>query len=863
MKRYLLIAALFVSLLQAQSALLVKKGWQLIGSASDITDMSIFNSKNVEQIWRYDADLQKWRGFSPDSEIEKKIKEKGYQNISSLKSWHGFWIKSKKEWVLTLPQTSSSDENISLKKGWNLISIPVDTVVSPQIFDKMTLWKYANDKWEFFDQNDEENFPKISHITNSDGIWVKTDKDQTIPIVTKSAKLHNFKNIDSLKKYIKDMILSYKRPYYGYFDLAVIGVSKEVTADTATGGSDIQYDTPQNADNSSQTNLQEIGVDEADIIKHNDKYIFYLAADPKNYPSMHINVTTFENIANDKLSPITSFETGGYTKDMYLKGDYLIVLSIAGYENYKPLKPAVDSENSSNFLIDTPSMIVEIFDISTITDIKRVDKFTFDSEISSSRVVDDNLYLITTFNPYIKYDYPKIYVNAPECKDYFYPIDYPQDQTHEGGSGGGGGGTTSLPKKTKEPLKEEKRVSMTTPTPKTDMDYNKYAKCYDLYMDKNGEYYRLDYDNPNIVYEKLLPSYQKNSDPKKALINPQTFYASDKKDQESVITTISKINISEGKLKQSVSILGYSDTIYASPTALYIVSTKYPIYFDFNRYKERSAIYKFDLKDDLSYNAFGFVNGRILNQFSLSEYNDFLRIATTSGNGWQENSENTLYTLKSVEDSLLIQGVLSGLGKKGETIRSVRFMGDKGYIVTFKQTDPFYTIDLSDPQKPKKIGELKIDGFSSYLHPIDSTHILGFGRDATSEGRALGLKIELFNVEDFANPKSVDSYSIPASYARSEIEYNHKALAFRKSDELLAFPYQTYDHIRNSYLGVFQIEGDKIRIFDPIKSSSTLTSEPYQPFQRGIIFDFDSKTFVAYFYGDSINYELLENLKEK
>ncbi len=861
MKKSFLIVALFISILQADTALLVKKGWQLIGSASDITDMSIFKSENVEQLWHYDAATQKWMGFSPDEKIAKKIKDKGYESVTSLKSWHGFWIKSKKEWVLTFSQTSPSDENITLKKGWNLISIPVNTTLSPHIFDGKTVWKYTNNKWEFFEKEMTEDFPAITHISNSDGIWVKSNEDQNIPVVTESAKLHNFKDLDSLKAYIRDTIRTNQRPYYGYFDIAITAtmVSGGANADTAEDIMDspaAQKDSTNSAQNASDTNLQESGVDEADIIKHNGTHIFYLSVDPKNYPQMFINVTSFENIANNDLSPITSFKIAGYATDMYINGDRLVVLSKYDSQNYKPIDIGKEIQSKNRDLaVDTPSMIVEIFDISNITNIDRVAKFQIEGAINSSRVVGNDLYLITTFNPYIRFEYPKIYVDTPECREYFYDDVYDHEVPNESG------GDLSLPTQSKETL--DKNLKATAVAIPYDEEYSKYARCYELMTDENGKFYKYDYDNPTIAEEKILPFYQKNDEQKKLLITPETFFAADKKDQESTITTVSKIDISQVKLQESTSVLGYSDTIYASPTALYLVSTKFPIYFDFNRYKERSTIYKFNLGDNLAYNASGFINGRILNQFSLSEYNDFLRIATTTGNSWQNDTVNTLYTLKTIDDSLLVEGVLSGLGKEGETIRSVRFLGDKGYVVTFRQTDPFYTIDLSDPMQPKKVGELKIDGFSSYLHPIDDTHILGFGRDATPQGQTLGLKMELFNIEDFADPKSVDSYTFPANYTRSEVEYNHKALAFRESDKLLAFAYQTYNQTQNSYLGVFQVEGDKISVFNPIKSSNATNYDPYQPFQRGLIFDFADKTYVAYFFNGTINYDLLENLKEK
>ncbi|HIP60534.1 MAG TPA: hypothetical protein EYH01_08925, partial [Campylobacterales bacterium] len=210
------------------------------------------------------------------------------------------------------------------------------------------------------------------------------------------------------------------------------------------------------------------------------------------------------------------------------------------------------------------------------------------------------------------------------------------------------------------------------------------------------------------------------------------------------------------------------------------------------------------------------------------------------------------------DDAMLIHGVLSGLGKEGETIRSVRFVGNRGYVVTFKQTDPFYTIDLTNANNPTKVGELKINGYSSYLHPIDEDHILGIGRDATPDGQTVGLKMELFNVEDFANPTSVDTLNFGTPYSYSEMENNHKALAYRDSDKLLGFTYST-ENWKNE-LGVFQIEGDTIIRYQAIDSPNT--NQGYNSFERGLIFDdLSGQTYIAYFANGQIVRKLLDDLR--
>ena len=141
--------------------------------------------------------------------------------------------------------------------------------------------------------------------------------------------------------------------------------------------------------------------------------------------------------------------------------------------------------------------------------------------------------------------------------------------------------------------------------------------------------------------------------------------------------------------------------------------------------------------------------GSLLNQFSLSEHEGILRAATTVGFG--PDAESRVTTLERRDGRLVKRGDVGGLGR-GERIYAVRFIGDVGYVVTFRQVDPLYTIDLADPDRPRVLGELKIPGYSAYLHPVGDDLLLGVGQDATDQGRLQGLQISLFDVSDLARP---------------------------------------------------------------------------------------------------------------
>jgi len=195
-----------------------------------------------------------------------------------------------------------------------------------------------------------------------------------------------------------------------------------------------------------------------------------------------------------------------------------------------------------------------------------------------------------------------------------------------------------------------------------------------------------------------------------------------------------------------------------------------------------------------------------------------LRIATTTGEIWQigqNESKNNVYILNN---ELSIVGKLEGLAP-GERIYSTRFMGDKVYMVTFKQVDPLYIIDTSDPTKPKVLGFLKIPGYSTYLHPVDETHILGFGyeTEVNSLGgtTTAGLKISLFDVTDVNKPKEISTDVIGKSGTYSELLYNHKALMFSLNKGIMAFPVmRTGENYATDFIGayVYNISTDEIKL---------------------------------------------------
>jgi hypothetical protein len=153
-------------------------------------------------------------------------------------------------------------------------------------------------------------------------------------------------------------------------------------------------------------------------------------------------------------------------------------------------------------------------------------------------------------------------------------------------------------------------------------------------------------------------------------------------------------------------------------------------------------------------------------------------------------SESFVSVLAADGDQLREVGKVGGLGR-GEQIYAVRFIGDAGYVVTFRQVDPLYTLDLSDPTAPRVVGELKIPGYSAYLHPVGPGLLLGVGQDASATGQTSGLQASLFDVSDPANPVRIDRESFGAG-SSSEVEYDHHAFSFFDADALAMLPLDSY-----------------------------------------------------------------------
>jgi len=297
-----------------------------------------------------------------------------------------------------------------------------------------------------------------------------------------------------------------------------------------------------------------------------------------------------------------------------------------------------------------------------------------------------------------------------------------------------------------------------------------------------------------LVNETLyLPEI--NSDGKLIQITPteiRYFNATDDYYQYTTFVAMNMQNTTESPVYLTI-MLGSTCNMYVSLSNMYVT---------YGGWNGNTAIYRIHVQgSNMTCEARGTVPGRERNQFSMDEYDDYFRIETTT---WTQNwtIETNLYVLNM---NLSVVGQLEGLAP-GENFHSARFMGNRAYLVTFKGTDPLFVIDLSQPINPSVLGELHIPGYSDYLHPYDETHLIGVGKhtveaDGGDFAWYQGIKISLFDVSNVTNPVQMDNVIIGDRGSDSPILYDHKALLFDKSKNLLVIPILEAKIDRSEYPG--------------------------------------------------------------
>ena len=288
--------------------------------------------------------------------------------------------------------------------------------------------------------------------------------------------------------------------------------------------------------------------------------------------------------------------------------------------------------------------------------------------------------------------------------------------------------------------------------------------------------------------EKYIPSYSINE--KKEYIKPEDICIP-QNCTSTEYSILAGLDISSQDMLVSMkAVLGYQGTVYCSKDNFYIAGTRW------NDSEPKTSIARFSIdKGKVEHNGYGEVNGGVNDQFSMDEYDGYFRIATTSTK--RSETANNVYVL---DKDMKTVGKLEGLAKN-ESIQSARFENEMLYLVTFEQRDPLFKIDLSNPEKPKVIDSLKINGYSSYLVNYGDGKLLGFGVDADDNGNQTGLKLSMFAKDDKGNVKEIVSKPLGSDLqgAYSQAINDHKALLIDEKKNIIGIPVNFYDGVDYCY----------------------------------------------------------------
>ncbi|MDH3313035.1 MAG: beta-propeller domain-containing protein [Nitrosopumilus sp.] len=520
-------------------------------------------------------------------------------------------------------------------------------------------------------------------------------------------------------------------------------VPEGAVAKTESGGSDY-----------STTNVQVENVDEPDYLKNDSKYVYIVS---RNTLSI---IDAYPADTAKRILKIALDIESQYIQNMFLNDDRLVIFYNGQSDD--EIIPLYDFVPRRSYSQVTHALIVDVSNKENPTILK---DYSIDGYFSDARMIGNYVYFVTNSN--IDYQYPKL------------------------------------------PVILERSIPIMTPNAFYFDNVEQFSNfntltAIDVFGDTiNSETFLMGYSGSIYVSEdNFYLTYQQNM--------PFGFYENSSRDRFFDVI----VSLLPNEIQEKIKEIQNDSSISSSSQWIKISELMQNSYNKMNKEEKeklfekiKDALNKYDTKiqedtnktiihkisineDKIEYVAKGSVPGRLLNQFSMDENGDRFRVATTTEYYVQHQGivrANAVYVL---DEQLNIVGGLDKIAPD-ESIFSARFIGDRLYLVTFQQIDPFFVIDLST-DKPNILGELKIPGFSNYLHPYDEEHIIGVGRDTKEieNGRVqqLGVKIALFNVSDVKNPKVIDDVVIGDSSNYSEALNNHKAFFFDKTRDVLSIP---------------------------------------------------------------------------
>ncbi len=631
-------------------------------------------------------------------------------------------------------------------------------------------------------------------------------------------QINKFSNYDELKEFIKSKNSggsSYYRSRntrsFQEEDVPVFSQDSFGSTSGLSGSLGSESSSAKSSGDYSRTNIQVEGVDEADVIKTDGKYIYLLSKD---------NLFIIDALPATELKIISTISFDTRPTEIYLDGNRLVVISVGESPN-----STADEEYRRMPWDYSDFTYIDIFDTSNIKEPKKIRNLVFEGYYISSRAIDGKLYLISNKDNLdeesilpIVFDEKTILTNDCSLSSKCYAPDvyyFNNDYSYY-----------TLTAINSIDIRNEGNIISSQAYLVSSENFNIYSSLNNIYLTYS------DIANIELLFVSELIKYLK---PKLDPVTRETLEKIEAENSDNF----------EKLIEESIDIItDYAENLNEEETALLemeVMKGAQDFLIRESDNIEKTMIHKLSLNKGLvSYERSASVSGQTLNQFSLDEdENGNLRIATTNtmiGDfGSDEVDTPSSYSnLFVLSPSLEIIGSVTKLAEN-ERIYSARFLGKRAYLVTFEIIDPLFVIDLSNPNKPELLGELKVPGYSTYLHPYDENTLIGLGRDTSlSEWGGVvdqGIKLSLLDVKDPTNPRELDSIISGAKGSDSLALYNHKAFLFSKEKNLLLIPAFLRDLIdengNKSSIGgamVFSIDNYKFNLRGIIDHSDNGTS---------------------------------------
>jgi len=612
-------------------------------------------------------------------------------------------------------------------------------------------------------QQDKKNKTKIDNKTE---VTVNQD-NQTLAKIGGTGQIKKFGTYDEVKKFLESQTTN--TPGYGLMvkGLATTDMARPtMVAESSNAGVGSAPNAGVVSADFSKTNVQVAGVDEADIVKTDGSYIYAVS-----YNTLFI----IKAYPGESAEVVSKIEFKSRPTDLYINGNSLAVFGYDDQIYTMDLYRSFRRQNQYTFF--------KVFDITDKSKPNQVRDLNFEGSYFNSRLIGDYVYFVTNnYNYAVGPDpiVPRILdsgVVLPEkcgganvkCfAPNIYYFDIPYDS-----------------------------YNFTTISAINIKD-NSEKIGGDVYLLSSTQNMFVSPDNLYITYTKYISAYDLEMQVSREILTPRLSDAERNKIAKIEEVGDDILSPNEKKVKVQQILERYLASLTADEQTAYdkeLADKMKQKYTDLSKELEKTVIHKIAISgNSLQYKATGEVTGSVLNQFAMDEDNGYFRIATTKNTTWsrfegeQRPSYNNVYVL---DTDMKTVGSLENLAD-GEQIYSVRFMGNRAYLVTFKQVDPLFAIDLTDPKNPQALGQLKVPGFSTYLHPYDENTLIGFGKDAGENEYgntvAKGLKVSLFDVSDVSSPKELDTYLMGDMGSDSVALYDHRAFLFSREKNLLVLP---------------------------------------------------------------------------